>query len=72
MKLVYTTLMFELRRSRSTQGSLYSQLILQGKKLYINRTVVKILHIHDENATKTFDSEREYPLTDELITFLKR
>ena len=69
-ELIYTTLMFVLRRSE-VLGLTVQSVDFARKKLYINRTVVKMLHIHDENATKTFDSEREYPLTDELITFFK-
>ena len=69
-ELIYTTLMFGLRRSE-VLGLTVQSVDFARKKLYINRTVVKMLHIHDENATKTFDSEREYPLTDELITFFK-
>ena len=69
-ELIYTTLMFGLRRSE-VLGITVQSVDFARKKLYINRTVVKMLHIHDENATKTFDSEREYPLTDELITFFK-
>ena len=68
--LIYTTLMFGLRRSE-VLGLTVQSVDFARRKLYINRTVVKMLHIHDENATKTFDSEREYPLTDELITFFK-
>lgn len=69
-ELIYTTLMFGLRRTE-VLGLTVQSVDFARKKLYINRTVVKMLHIHDENATKTFDSEREYPLTDELITFFK-
>ena len=68
--LIYTTLIYGLRRSE-VLGLTEQSLDFKQKKLYINRTIVKMVHIHDENATKTFDSEREYPLTDEMVDFFK-
>lgn len=62
------TLIYGLRRSEAL-GLTTQALDFKYHKLYINRTVVKIVQLHDENATKTFDSEREYPLTPSMEQF---
>lgn len=66
--MIYVTLVYGLRRSEAL-GLTEKAIDFERRKLYIRRTVVKMLSIHDEEATKTFDSEREYPLTDDMIEF---
>lgn len=61
-------LFYGLRKSEAL-GLTVHALDFKRHKLYINRTVVKIIKIHDENATKTADSDREYPLTPEMEAF---
>lgn len=68
--ITFATLMYGLRRSEAL-GLTVQAVDFKEKRLYINRTVVKMLHIHDEDDTKTYDSDREYPLTDEMIGFFK-
>lgn len=64
------TLIWGLRKSEAL-GLTEQAIDFKRKKLYINRTVVKIIKIHDENATKTADSDREYPLTPEMEAFCR-
>lgn len=68
---IKATLIYGLRKSEAL-GLTTEALDFKNHKLYINRTVVKIVTIHDENATKTFDSDREYPLTPAMEQFWKR
>lgn len=68
--LIFATLMYGLRRSE-VLGLTVQAVDFKAKKLHINRTVVKIIDIHDEEDTKSFDSERDYPLTDEMINFFR-
>ena len=56
--MIYVTLVYGLRRSEAL-GLTEKAIDFERRKLYIRRTVVKMLSIHDEEATKTFDSERE-------------
>lgn len=63
-------LIYGLRRSEAL-GLTVQAVDFKRHKLYINRTVVKIIHIHDENETKTYDSDREYPLTPDMEKFFK-
>lgn len=68
--MIYVTLTYGLRRSE-VLGLTEQSVDFKHNKLYINRTIVKMIHLHDENATKTFDSEREYPLTKEMRIFFQ-
>ncbi|MFR1884788.1 MAG: tyrosine-type recombinase/integrase [Blautia sp.] len=68
--VIYATLVYGLRRSEAL-GLTVQALDFERKKLCINRTVVKMLNIHDEEDTKTYDSEREYPLTEEMEHFFR-
>lgn len=68
--LIWATLKLGLRKSEAL-GLTEQAIDFKRKKIYINRTVVKIIKIHDENDTKTADSDREYPLTPELETFCR-
>lgn len=45
---------------------------LENRRLQISRTVVKVKDIHDEDDTKSQDSFREFPITDEMYEFFQR
>lgn len=45
---------------------------LEHRRLHITRTVVKVDSIHDEDDTKSFDSDREFYITDEMMEFFQR
>ena len=48
-----------------------SSLDLKKRKLHIKRTIVQVKGIHDEEDTKTADSNREYFITDEMMEFFQ-
>ena len=45
---------------------------MENRRLHISRTVVRLKEIHDEEDTKSQDSFREFPITDEMYEFFQR
>lgn len=68
--LIVATTYFGLRRSE-VLGLRQQALDIEGRKLTISHTVVKITTVHDDDKTKTPDSARVYSLTDEMVAFFR-
>ena len=63
-------LFFGLRRSEAL-GLKWGNIDFKNKQLYIRDTVVKVKTLQEKSRTKNKDSERVYPLTDEIIKLLE-
>ena len=64
------TLFYGLRKSEAL-GLTVQAIDFKNHKIFINHTVVKIIKIHEEDDTKTYDSNREYPLTPDMEAFFR-
>lgn len=64
------TLFYGLRKSEAL-GLTIQAVDFKNHKLLINHTVVKIIKIHEEDDTKTYDSNRDYPLTPDMEAFFR-
>lgn len=62
---------YGLRKSEAL-GITEKSLDLKNRKLYIERTIVKVKTIHDENDTKTPGSNQALPISDDMSLFFKR
>lgn len=62
---------YGLRKSEAL-GITEKSLDLENRKLYIERTIVKVKTIHDENNTKTPGSNQALPISEDMLVFFKR
>ena len=72
LDFVTVTAYYGLRRSEVLGLYLGKDSVdLENRRLHITRTVVKMKNLHDEDDTKTYDSYREFPITDEMYEFFQ-